>query len=405
MAKVLIVGAGPGGAALAYLLARRGVPVTLLERSTDFAREFRGEALLPSGLDALDQMGLWQALEAVKHVKLDGGELYLNGQHRLGIGFEPASFGKFSPRWMSQPELLEMLIARSSEYPNFRFERGVTVRSLLREGERFVGVRAIASEHERDYRADLVVGADGRSSVVRRRANLPETLDPTPMDIVWCKLPQPAYARTAKTLRAYVGHGHLLIAAPIYDDMLQMAWIIRKGSFGELRERGMPACLEEMAKHVSPDLAEHIRRYKDESVEPFLLWTVSDRVLRWTAPGLLVIGDAAHTMSPVGAQGINIALRDSIVAANQLVPVLLGRAQPQEIDAATSRVEKERVPEVSRTQRLQARPPRLLFNDVWWARLALGTLLRVVGSIVTRGQLERGFRRIAFGITEVKLRV
>ncbi len=137
----------------------------------------------------------------------------------------------------------------------------------------------------------------------------------------------------------------------------------------------------------------------------YAVTTSKSRSKHWTAPGLLVIGDAAHTMSPVGAQGINIALRDSIVAANQLVPVLLGSAQPQDIDAATFRVEKERVPEVSRTQRFQAQPPRLLFNDAWWTRLALGTLLRVVGSIVPRSRLESGFRHIAFGITEVKLRV
>ncbi len=225
------------------------------------------------------------------------------------------------------------------------------------------------------------------------------------MDVVWCKLPMPEAMRREPSLRFYLGHGHILIAAPVYDGRLQIAWVIPKGSFGELREQGMASCLDQMAGHVSDDLAEHLRGHRDDAVDPFLLWTVSDRVRSWSRPGLLVLGDAAHTMSPVGAQGLNIALRDAIVAANHLVPVLAGDASPAFLDAASRAIEAERRPEVSRIQWLQAQPPKLLFNDAWWARQVLNVLAPFALprlARVRRGPLIGDF---FFGVTQVELRV
>jgi 2-polyprenyl-6-methoxyphenol hydroxylase-like FAD-dependent oxidoreductase len=403
--SVIIVGAGPAGAALAYLLARRGIEVALLERHTDFAREFRGEVLLPGGLEAIDQMGLWDAVERIDHVKLEALEVYVNRKRRLRTRFAPDAFGRFTPRWVSQPALLEMLVEKAAAFPGFRLERGATARALLHEGGRCVGVRALTADGERELRADLVIGCDGRSSVVRRRAELPEAQDPVPMDVVWCKLPLPAFAAADRSFRGYLGGGHLLLAAPVYGGLLQIAWLIRKGAFGELRERGMPACLEEMAKHVSPDLAEHLRRHAHDAVHPFLLSTVSDRVLEWTRPGLLVIGDAAHTMSPVGAQGLNIALRDALVAANRLVPVLLEGGGAAALDAAARAVQDERAPEVSEIQQMQALPPRVLFRDVWWTRLILRLVPLLLGSELARGRRALLVRRFLYGVTEVRLSV
>jgi len=404
-ARVIVVGAGPAGAALAYLLARRGVEVTLLERHTDFAREFRGEVLLPGGLDAIDQMGLWDAFERIDHVKLEALEVYVNRERRLHMQFAPESFGRFAPRWVSQPALLEMLVGKSAAFPGFRLERGATVRALLEDGGRCAGVRVLSAAGESELRADLVVGCDGRGSVVRRRAELPEAQDPVPMDVVWCKLPLPDFAARDRSFRGYLGGGHLLLAAPVYGGLMQIAWIIRKGAFGALRDRGMSACLEEMAKHVSPDLAEHLRRHAHDAVHPFLLSTVSDRALAWTRPGVLVIGDAAHTMSPVGAQGLNIALRDALVAANRLVPVLLEGGGAAALDAAARAVQDERAPEVREIQRLQALPPHVLFRDVWWTRLILRLVPLLLGSELARGRRALVVRRFLFGAREVRLAV
>lgn len=403
MGRVAIVGGGPGGAVLAYLLARRGTEVELFERQDDFEREFRGEVVLPGGLIPFREMGLWDELQSVPHVLPRELRVYLNGRERVEGRLDPDFFGGYPPLWISQPGLLEMLVRACSRFPSFTFHRNTSVGELVEEGGRTVGVRANGPSGEREVRADLVVGADGRTSIVRRRARLPVRDDPMPMDVVWVKLPPLPEMAERVQARGYAGRGHLLIAAPIYDGKMQMAWLIAKGSFGEIRRRGMPECIEAMARHASPDLAAHLLAHKDAGVQPFLLSVVSDRVREWSRPGLLVIGDAAHTMSPVGAQGINHAIRDAVVAANHLVPVFHGGASPEALDAALHAIQAEREPEVSMIQRLQAQPPRVVLRDAWWAGLALEVaallglgMLRVVGGEVL-------FRRFMFGIADVKV--
>src|SRR4030095_13595510 len=141
--------------------------------------------LLPGGLEPFKQMGLWDALDAVPHVTLNAAQLYVNGKLRVRAAFDPATFGDLTPRWTSQPALLEMLVSECSRFPNFHFERGVHVRDLVHAGDRVAGVTL---DGGREIRAALVVGADGRSSIVRRRAAVIVHDDPTPMDVVWCRL-------------------------------------------------------------------------------------------------------------------------------------------------------------------------------------------------------------------------
>src|SRR5205823_5228366 len=153
--RVLIVGAGPAGMALAYLLARRGVGVTVLETHTDFARAFRGEGLQRSGIDAFHQMGLGEAFDRLPHAELRTVELYSGG--RLVVRTAAAGLGRRQTRVVPQPAVLQMLADEAGKHPGFRLEAGVTVRDLLREDGRVVGVRASAPEGSREYRADLVV--------------------------------------------------------------------------------------------------------------------------------------------------------------------------------------------------------------------------------------------------------
>ncbi len=406
MAHVVIVGAGPAGAALAFLMARRGIGVTLLERQTDFEREFRGEVLMPSGVDAFRRMGLEPALDKLPQARVGAVDLYRGARHLFRLVLTPEQIGTFGPRIVSQPAMLEMLAAQAAHHASFRLERGVTVRDLIWREGRVTGVRGDGAGGPREFGGDFVIGGDGRASVLRRRAGLHEERSPQAFDVVWAKVPLPEFMREAGTARGYLGRGHLALAFPTYDGRLQIAWIIEKGSFGEIRRRGIDEWIAEMAAHVSPDLGEHLRARRAEVTQPFLLDVVCDSLVRWTAPGLLLLGDAAHPMSPVGGQGLNIALRDALVAANQLVPVLARGGSPEEIDAAARRAQDERLPEVSAIQRLQQIPPRVIFGQTWWGRLLGGGLLPILARTgLPQRLLASTFRKFALGITEVRLDV
>ncbi|HEY6421468.1 MAG TPA: FAD-dependent oxidoreductase [Candidatus Binataceae bacterium] len=406
--QVVIVGAGPAGAALAYLLARRNIDVTLLERQTDFAREFRGEALMPSGVDAFAQMGLSARLAALPQTKLDAVELY-QGSRRLGRFEFSAAFGALAPKVVSQPAMLEMLVAEAGRYSNFELRRGVTVRDLILQRGRFAGVIGDSTGGPVEIRAELVIGADGRASVIRKRAGLHEQRAPQAFDVVWGKVPLPDFMSDRRTVRGYVGGGrgnnHLMLCFPSYDGQPQFAWMIEKGSFGELRRRGFDQWIEEVAAHVSDDLAAHLRGHRHDVTHTFLLDVISDRLTKWTAPGLLLLGDASHPMSPVGGQGINIALRDALVAANHLCPPLARRAPSLELDAATARIEAERSPEVKAVQRMQQYGPRLLFSSTLRRIVLSPPILWLVRRAPVARLAARGVRAFASGVTPVRLTV
>jgi 2-polyprenyl-6-methoxyphenol hydroxylase-like FAD-dependent oxidoreductase len=403
MARVLIVGGGPAGASLAYLLAHRGIEVTLLERQRDLAREFRGEVLIPTGLEAFEQMGLAEALSTVPSFAQESLAAYMNGRLLESAKVDPEFFRGRPPTAVSQPALLEMLMGEAARSPHFRLLRGASAKDLVSEDGRVVGVRARTEDGDQELRADLVVGADGRASVVRRRGGLRVSRSDPPMDVVWCKLPCPEDWRG---VRAFLGRGHLLVSYRTWDGSLQLGWVILKGTFGELRSRGIEEWIEEMANHVSPDLAAHLRAHGQAVQKPFLLDTVSDCVESWSIPGALVIGDAAHTMSPVAAQGINIALRDAIVAANHLVPILAESTwDPAHLDAALRAIETERMREVAPIQELQALPPKVVLNRAWWGE----PLRRILAALLKRRLPQRLLiRRVDvfnFGVTEVQLKV
>jgi 2-polyprenyl-6-methoxyphenol hydroxylase-like FAD-dependent oxidoreductase len=250
---------------------------------------------------------------------------------------------------------------------------------------------------------DLVVGADGRASVLRSRAGLDERRTPQSFDIVWCKVPLPDFLGDRTTGRAYLGRGHAALVFPAPDGRLQIGWIIAKGSFGDLRRHGIEGWLTEMAAHVSPDLAAHLLAQRETVTQPFLLDVVCDRLERWTVPGLLLLGDAAHPMSPVGAQGINVALRDALVAANHLVPALARNAGSAELDAAAMRVHAERRPEIEAIQEQQQGPPRFLFGGGWTADLTVVVLTLLVRTGLMRFVAGPFIRRFTSGVTTVRL--
>jgi len=401
MAHVIVVGAGPAGASLAYLLARRGIEVTLLERQEGFEREFRGEVLMPSGLEALDQMGLGPALEELPSQEQKSVVFHMNGK----LVFDQALFGerleKYPPRAISQPKFLEMLVSEAGRSMSFRVELGASVKALLHEDGRVVGVRVRTKAGEEHIRADLVIGADGRASVVRKQGDFSARHVSPPMDVLWAKLPCP---QDWKGVGLYVGRGHFLLGYRSWDGFLQLAWNIVKGAFGELKAHGIEHWFEEMETHVSPELASHLRAEQGNAHKPIFLDAVSDCVKNWSMPGALLIGDAAHTMSPVGGQGINIALRDSIVAANHLVPALSG-SDLRSLQPVLRDIERERMPEVRKVQRLQGLPPRIGFSQAWWGEPVRKTIVQAARIPAIRFAVARRFSIFAFGVTKVDLQV
>ncbi|MCZ6463715.1 MAG: FAD-dependent monooxygenase [Proteobacteria bacterium] len=403
--SVIVVGAGPAGATLAYLLASRRVPVTLLDRQRDFSREFRGELLLPSGLAALDEMGLAEVFKGVPQKAPWGIEFHANAKRVFQLEIDSAFVGPNRPVAFSQPAFLEAVIAAARAHPGFRVELGTSVGELLYSGDRVVGVKTRSEGSERELRADLVIGADGRTSAVRRRGGFEAIDHGFGLDVVWFKVPLPEFMGSPAPVRVYIGRAHLLIAYQAPDGLLQVAWVITKGSYGDLRRRGVEDWVAEISDHVTPDLAEHLRANRGALSSPFLLSAVSDRVVHWTRPGALVIGDAAHTMSPVGGQGINIALRDALVAANHLVPALLAGADPERIDTATRAIEDERTPELVAIQRLQGIAPKILMRRTWWSAALRAVIPRLLRFGSVRNRAARVIQPLLFGRGEVRLRV
>lgn len=405
--SAIIVGAGPAGALLAFLLASRGVPTTLVERQSDFARAFRGEGLSPGGQKMFREAGLWEAFEALPHVVFESAELFYKGRRfaSLQIGRQAES----SPRWVSQPAMLEMLVEQASGFPDFTFRRGVRVTGPVMRDGRVVGVELAGPDGHERLEGSYIFACDGRFSAMRKAAGLDQPRDPEYFDVVWCKLPLPAfYDARPPGPSGYVGNGHLGIFIPSYDGLLQIGWIIPKGSYKDFRDKGVRHWLEQMAGHVSADMADHLRRHADDATHPFLLDVVCDCYDAWSVPGMTLIGDAAHPMSPVGAQGINIALRDSVVAANHFVPLLLAGDGRDRLDAAAMAFRAERIREVAPIQAMQRRGPRILFRRPLW----LAAIVRLVRALLRLGILrwlatrsEFGPSAFVHGVTEVRLDV
>ena len=404
-AQVVVVGAGPAGALLAWLLSSRGVDTLLVERQTNFEREFRGEVLMPGGLAMLAAAGL--SLDGIAHQNPRRFRLYHARAARLDVRV-PRSQLRAAPKTVSQPQLLEALVARAERTGRFALLRGATLRDfthsesgLALSESGLCTLRVHTREGHRRLRAQLVVGADGRASTMRRKISARVRAHGVPLDVVWCKLPFPPFFEAGEA-RAYLGGGNLLLALPAPDGLLQLAWMILKGGYGSLRARGIAAWVRAMAEQTEREFAAYLRAKQDEFSRPALLAAAADCVQGWSSAGALLIGDAAHTMSPVGAQGLNVAMRDAVVAANHLVPALRAGAP---LAPVTARVEAERRPEIAALQRLAEWPPRVAMGRGFRHGVARAGVVRFAASAPGQVLARRVLRKFLHGVTRVELKV
>jgi 2-polyprenyl-6-methoxyphenol hydroxylase-like FAD-dependent oxidoreductase len=404
--RIAVVGAGPAGAAVSLLLARCGAEVLLVERETDFDRVFRGEALMPLGLEMLHQMGFRERLRALPGDPLDSWDIYLDRTRVMHIEEPSRELGELALRIVSQAALLSSLIDEARQHPAFVFRPGTTVRDLLRDGDRVTGLRLSTPQGEETRAADLVIGTDGRASLVRKRAGLELRLLNESYDVLWFKLPLPTMQPDTNPIQIFASGADAALAYRSWDGRWQVAWMLPKGAWRSARERDW---LAECAALMPEPLGEHLRSHRDALVGPSLLDVMVGRCPRWHAPGLLLLGDAAHPMSPIRAQGINMALRDAVVAANHLVPTLpTGR----DVDAALAAIQREREPEIATAQTLQyreARGQRWARQRPWLMKPMLALVPWLMRSDGMQGFVQRTWLRqqrpLRMGIADVRLRV
>ena len=395
-AEVVIAGAGPAGMVLAYLLASRGIWVRVLERHQDFRREFRGEGIQPSVMALLEELGfLPYLLESGIAVRAHRAVIYDEGRPAVTLGGlddeEKGDFGLV----VFQEGFLSYLHQRCSAFPNYRLDFGTTVTRPVFEEGRVTALMATQRGGEVRVEGNLIVATLGRGSPLRKQVGAEVDVLESAFNIYWLKLDAPADPDLVPDgFKAYLGDDALFIFYRSYDGRIQVAWGKRWNDLSAVRD--IDILRERLLADVPVPYRAMVAQLNERTERQFLK-VACDRLRRWHVPGLLFLGDAAHTMSPVAGQGINLAIRDSVVAANHLIAAKLA-GRPWD-EALCQAIEDERRPEVEAMQSFQVQLGRLMLGAPrWQRRLVFRYLMPVLNVTGIRRWLVR---RVQGGVTRV----
>jgi 2-polyprenyl-6-methoxyphenol hydroxylase-like FAD-dependent oxidoreductase len=349
-----VVGGGPAGLFLGLLLARAGVEVTVFEKHADFLRDFRGDTVHPVTLRLLDELGLFNRFDSLPHSVVEKGQFDVDGHLYTLVDFrrlrQPHPYVAMVPQW----DLLDLIAETAQNEPTFTLRMRSEVTGLMRAGNAVTGVRYTGPDGPGELRADLTVGCDGRTSVVRRDAALPIREYPVPFDVWWFRVPRDQNAQYSLIPRTRPGRALVMIPRENY---FQIAYLIPKGSDADLRARGLESFHRELAELIPESSPDAITSWDDVKVLDVRL----DRLRRWHANGVLCIGDAAHAMSPVGGVGINLAIADAVAAAGLLArPLRTHRLTTKQL----ATVRRRRLLPTAATQTLQRILHRVLLASV-----------------------------------------
>ncbi len=348
--QVIVVGGGPAGMVLALLLSRSGIRVVVLEQAASFAREFRGELIQPGANRILADLGLRERILALGYVFPPGMDI-CDGRKTIRFELPPVFDSRRGDGIMIVPQqkLLEMLATEAAKHPNFELMMGCSARELVRDGERICGVRAqLRGGSQTTIRAPLVIACDGRFSTIRRAAGIGLRERPVPFDLLWFTAPNPGNLPDRIHLR--IARDQMFVAFASRSNQLQVGWFVHKGKYARLRARPFDETVEHIVAHVPAQLDRTVRERLRGWNELSLLPAVSQVAERWCQPGLLLLGDAAHPMSPSMGQGINVGIYDAVVAAQRLVSAFAAGAS---LDEAARAIERQRRPAIAATQRTQ----------------------------------------------------